>query len=561
MEKKPRAKEKQFSSFLTDFGDVESSDEERYFKDEAAQKAPAKLNEQSSSSTPKKVPGKFKPHKSKTKAVKEEQAFLEFDNLVEIKPKKKEKTKPEVISGIPSEADITPDKSVAHKIPKQKDPKISKKLKPNIPNISKDDKTSQNEESFLEFNNINSLNTSKKKSSEKVKNEEIKIKTEKKIELKKEIHEQKLITHQSKKRSNSLSSDTSEELKEDESLLSDPSEDIQDSRKQKPKEANTSKSLRTVSNSVEDKKTLQNIKCETFMEFDSVSSLKVVKKIPEKRNAPDIEKKSRPEEHKDKLEKSKALLLKKKDKKPNELVPRKRSSSLSSDTDGELEEEERVPTQVSRSPPISRVSGPFKMEQPLVCKEERTIVKSKPKEKKNKHKALKQELGDEDYLETKDSSHSFPAIASESMSETVTESLHNPLPEEIFSSNQHEYSINPLDTITAPVITESAPVSRRTHFSGPSSSDDNVVKQEPEESHELPNTIPLSPADHLRFMLNLYSKIHQLQKTDDISTITEVVNILASDSRSSINLKEDNVSFDLVNCDLETLRNIDNMLM
>ena len=69
----------------------------------------------------------------------------------------------------------------------------------------------------------------------------------------------------------------------------------------------------------------------------------------------------------------------------------------------------------------------------------------------------------------------------------------------------------------------------------------------------------MSP-DHLRFMLNIYNKIHQLQKTDDKNTISEVVNILSSHGNSNMVIKDENVTFDLVNCDLETLHSIDNVL-
>ena len=430
-------------------------------------------------------------------------------------------------------------------------------------------KLSQKEDSLLEFDSLNSLKTNKKKekkSSEKEKSSSrSEVRIDKKSETISEHQPKKGFMKKSRQRSSSLSSDSDEELKDgnDEdgdngSLLSDPSEYCEVPVPKPLKES--SKIVRSDPNHGHDKKTPPN-ECDPFMEFDNVSSLKVVKKAPEKRlKIPEKVKRSHLEECKAAdSEKIKSLPIKTQENKQNEHInARKRSSSLSSDSEDELQEDGEV---VSSSP-NSPINVPLKTKQTQLCKEELNAVKNKYKDKKNKHKAQKKEI--EDGYKTKSCSNFVSPTASYSDGDDVSKSLKIPVKEEISVNIQLEHASNQLDfaSLSSSQNTPSNSVKRQqNHFSGSSTEDaTNIVSQELGIPTDHASNSVL-PADHLRFMLNLYSKIHQLQKTNDKSTITEVVNILSSDGKSTMNLKEDNVSFDLVNCDIETLRSIDNLLL
>ena len=542
-ERKPKSEDKQkqkISSVLAAIGDVESSDDEnsQYFK-ESPKKEPIKHHEQTEPQSSKK--GLSKPvQKEKPKRQKPEDSFLEFDSIDALKVKKKSKSKPEKTSGkIQSDSDRKPatfnKDSEKPRIPKtvkvEKETKHSKKYSSS--NSDEDSKQSkQTGDTFLEFDNISTLKP-KKKSHETP-------------QLKSEHHE----TKHSKKYSSSNSDEDNRSAKQTD---------------------------------------------DTFMEFDNISTLKPKKKSHEKSQIKsEHHEKSKKREKDDDLIKNKESKKKDKSKHIKELKPetsRKRSSSLSSDTEDDAEEDGEIRTPSSDvdidadEAEVARILG-MEPEEKAFKEDERIPQKTKSKEKKNKHKALKKDPEAWRPYDIKDEGEEPPKMKSGGSSKFSTSPMQPDSSNLKQEKNSSESSASKQSKSSKPPeFHRSAPEHEATKpelHSPPSSSHmpdipspplrqrvsslDQEHTYRPDQSYSSEMVAPLrqepsimSP-DHLRFMLNIYNKIHQLQKTDDKSAISEVVNILSTNGSTNMELKDENVTFDLVNCDLETLNTIDSVL-
>jgi hypothetical protein len=486
-ETKPKQEEKQkqkISSVLAAIGDVESSDDEKYFK-ESPQKESVKLHQQTESQSSKKVVPKA-IQKEKPKKQKQEEAFLEFDSVDALKVKKKLKTKPEKAAG---------------KVQMDSDRKTTVPIK------------------------------------------------EEKVKLSKAIKSEK--------------------------------------------EAKPSKKYSS-SNSDEENKPAKKTD-DTFLEFDDISNLKVKKKTHEKPQIKsEYHEKSRKRPKEDTPIKTKDNKKKEKFKYLKEVKqekPRKRSASLSSDTEDDVEEDGEIRT------PSSDVDIDEADEAEvarILCMEpdEKVPLRAKPKDKKNKHKAVKKDLeSDRKPVIPKEESLESPTtkiksetsiklspppthpdnsmskqekILSESSTSRQSKS-HSKQPEFHRAAPEPEIpkpeSQSPSSSCHIPEIPSPPPQQR---YSGSSIEQEHNYIPDQAYSDDMMASLRQEPSimspDHLRFMLNIYNKIHQLQKTDDKNTISEVVNILSSHGNSNMVIKDENVTFDLVNCDLETLHSIDNVL-
>ena len=326
---------------------------------------------------------------------------------------------------------------------------------------------------------------------------------------------------------------------------------------------------------------------DTFLEFDNISTLKPKKKSRDKHQT----KAEYREKSKQKL-KEEEEVPKIKEKKKKEISKhlkeseksRKRSSSFSCDTEDNVEEDGEIKTPSSDfdidadEAVVARILG---MEP-----EEKAPPKSSFKGKKNKHKAIKKDPDVREAAEgslTKIKSESSsrysasPAQPGSSSSKQEKASFegssskpsrtfskppefHRAPPEHDNTTTDHQY---PSSSSHRP---ESSPSPPRPRLSESSVEQDTAYRPDQGDAYSSEteaNTVqdPASmTAEHLRFMLNIYNKIHQLQKTDDRGTISEIVNILSTHRNSNMVIKDENVTFDLVNCDLETLHSIDSVL-
>lgn len=348
------------------------------------------------------------------------------------------------------------------------------------------------------------------------------------------------------------------------------------------------------SNSDEDEKPVKPAVADSFLEFDDISSLKSKKKVhekppakPEKREKPKKKiKEEAPSQSKDPKPKemSKYMMELKTEK------SRKRSSSLSSDTEDEEDGEIKTPSSdVDIDADEAEVARILNMEPEPKEEIFSPKVKHDNKEKKNKHKAVKKEPeppwkssikgeikaekmspatkvksdGPQRYTE----SPIHPESSKATHSETPRTAKSQSKPPEFHRAPPDQYPLKretespPLSSLR-PAIPSPPPPQRR-GFSESSSDQETSFRPDqlfPCEASSVPTEPGLLSQEHLRFMLNIYNKIHQLQKTDDKRTISEVVNILSNHGNSNMVIKDENVTFDLVNCDLETLRSIDNVL-
>ncbi|KAL5260529.1 hypothetical protein ACHWQZ_G010611 [Mnemiopsis leidyi] len=486
-EKKPKSEDKQkqkISSVLAAIGDVESSDDEKYFKD-SPQREPIKREPPLDATSSKKIPPKSL-QKEKPKRTKPADAFLEFDSVEDLKVKKKLKSKQD-------------------KTPANAQPEVDRK-----PNIS-------------------------------IKEEKVRPIKQTKVE-----------------------------------------KDVKPTKKY------------SSSNSDEESKPVTTKPDDTFLEFDNISTLKPKKKSHEKHQI-------KAEYHENYKQKPKEEELPKtKEKKKKDLSkhmkesekPRKRSSSFSADTEDNAEEDGEIKTPSSDfdidadEAVVARILG---MEP-----EEKTPQKPTYKGKKNKHKAIKKDPdtswktpdvrgetteGSLTKIKSESSSRysaspAQPGSSSSKQDKTLIEGssskqsrsfskppdFHRAPPEQDNTTIDHQY---PSSSSHRPELSPSSP---RLRSSESSLEQDTIYRpnQVDEYSSEPETSTIQDPssmsAEHLRFMLNIYNKIHQLQKTDDRGTISEIVNILSTHRNSNMVIKDENVTFDLVNCDLETLHSIDSVL-
>ena len=481
-------KQKQkISSVLAAIGDVESSDDEKYFK-ESPQREPVKHQQLIEPQSTKKIPPKA-VQKEKPKRPKQEDSFLEFDSVDALKVKKKLKTKPEKLPG-----KVLPDSD----------------RKPTIP-----------------------IKEEKARSSKPIKVE---------------------------------------------------------------KESKPSKKYSSSNSDEENKPAKKSDMDDTFLEFDSLSTLKSKKKSHEKPQPKSDYHEKPKKRQKEEVAKTKEYTQNKKKEKSRsskemkQEKPRKRSSSLSSDTEDDAEEDGEIRTPSSDvdidadEAEVARILG---MEL-----EEKVPQKTKSKDKKNKHKAVKKDpelafhppdIKDETEEAPmpkikSEGSSKFSASPMQPESSTLKQEkvsaecstsrqsksylkppeFHRAAPEPEPCKTERQ---SPLSSSHMPDIPSPRP---RQRLSESSHDQEHVYRPDQAFPGEMVSSIRQEPSimspDHLRFMLNIYNKINQLQKTDDKSTISEVVNILSTHGNSKMIVKDENVTFDLVNCDLETLHSIDSVL-
>lgn len=373
------------------------------------------------------------------------------------------------------------------------------------------------------------------------------------------------------------SSDTEKKRSEKEPKLS---KEARIKTSKKPKEINTSKKIV----SSDDEKNSVKKKPTQFFEFDAINPVNKARKSEEKpaEPKPDPRYKTDDKRASSKKEKMKQLKEMKLEK------TRKRSmSSLSSNTS---DEEVKTPSSDVSVDEVAKIRQLPPAEKPPLKHD-----KNKNKDRKNKHKLVKSEpiakpmpkpaaliefeiSNDNQRWTTASSSQKTKRKPRNSNS---TGSMGRPVekPPDFHRAPPVAPSSEPkLEKPSPPRATkppEPSPASssaaadhhhRHRHRVSESSSDldPGSGAVESPTSSAPPNNPPssdeaLSP-DHLKFMLNIYHKIYQLQKSGNKSAITQIVNILSDTSSSGMEVKDDNVTFDLVNCDVEVLKTIDNAL-
>eukprot|EP00116_Pleurobrachia_bachei_P014491 sb/3474753/ len=94
-----------------------------------------------------------------------------------------------------------------------------------------------------------------------------------------------------------------------------------------------------------------------------------------------------------------------------------------------------------------------------------------------------------------------------------------------------------------------------------SGSDDDVIPPRQRSNDVTSSTADVMSLDKLQYLLDVYKMIQELQRSNNRRKLTDITNILSGDGESGMCVGEENVTFDLKNCNMETLSNIRNLLM